>query len=334
MSYDGKALDAIGTALIERGEALENGTRLAELMAAPTGWEGEDDDRRLVPITYLDDEAGDVREVRHVEALDLRPAPKPVQLLCPMPQVRVVYPQSLQIEASYQRDLSAKSETLIRKIVNGWDWAKFKPPICAETPTGLFVIDGQHTAIAAATRGIRQIPVMVVKASDVPTRAKAFVAHNRDRLTMSALQLFHAEVAGEDEAAKKLLELAHKTGAKIPRSVPPRGHARPGTVIAARDLKRTLGVHGPLVVERVLRIAVGAQLAPMTGLAANALVRLLTTPIYRDVASLKDSALSNAIRAFPNLDERARAYGQESGQPQLQSASILIAEEARRRRAL
>jgi hypothetical protein len=35
--------------------------------------------------------------------------------------------------------------------VANWDWRRFKPPVVARTATGLEVIDGQHTAIAAAS---------------------------------------------------------------------------------------------------------------------------------------------------------------------------------------
>lgn len=67
--------------------------------------------------------------------------------ISPPPEHRLVVPSTLIVEVGYQRDLSGKSLKLIKNIVANWDWARFKPPVCAETPDGLFVIDGQHTAI-------------------------------------------------------------------------------------------------------------------------------------------------------------------------------------------
>src|ERR1700733_5696381 len=72
-------------------------------------------------------------------------------------------PRMLQVEASYQRNLSEKSITLIRRIAAGFDWAHLKPPVCArDADKKLFCIDGQHSAIAAVSRGVEKIPVMIV----------------------------------------------------------------------------------------------------------------------------------------------------------------------------
>jgi hypothetical protein len=80
---------------------------------------------------------------------------------------------------------------LIRKIVQTWDWSRMKPPICARDESGrLFVVDGQHTSIAAARHpGIKKIPVMIVNVDTVEGRASAFIGHNRDRVAMTSMQL-------------------------------------------------------------------------------------------------------------------------------------------------
>src|SRR4051812_39902397 len=76
-----------------------------------------------------------------------------------------VDPTRLYVDDQYQRALSRKSHALIRKIVANWDWGRFKPPVVAEEEYGFDVIDGQHTAIAAASHpGITKIPVMIIEA--------------------------------------------------------------------------------------------------------------------------------------------------------------------------
>ena len=58
-------------------------------------------------------------------------------------------------DEEYQRELSSKSIRQIRKIAANWDWSAFKAPSVARTddPDLYEVVDGQHTAIAAATNG-------------------------------------------------------------------------------------------------------------------------------------------------------------------------------------
>src|SRR6185437_3072554 len=112
------------------------------------------------------------------------------------PMVEWMAPTDLLVDDAYQRGLGPKSVDLIRRIVEHWDWRRFKPPIVAWTEAGFEVIDGQHTAIAAASRpDIAKIPVMVVVATAMTDRAQAFVGHNRDRLNVSPMQLHHAMVA-------------------------------------------------------------------------------------------------------------------------------------------
>ena len=97
--------------------------------------------------------------LRRVAALHL-PDAVPNALPPERPDVRWVDPRSLLIEGDYQRDLSRKSVDLIRRMATGWDWAAMKPPICAETADGaLVIIDGQHTAIGAASHpAVSEIP--------------------------------------------------------------------------------------------------------------------------------------------------------------------------------
>ena len=87
-----------------------------------------------------------------------------------------VDPSMLLGDDGYQRDSSERSLKLVRKIVAGWDWAKFKSPVAVLTDAGLELIEGQHTAIAAATHpDIEKIPVMIVDEKQWEDRASAFI---------------------------------------------------------------------------------------------------------------------------------------------------------------
>jgi hypothetical protein len=84
-----------------------------------------------------------------------------------MPICELVDPTDLFVDPAYQRDVSERGLSQIRRMIESFDWAKFKPPICAYAETDgrtvLKVLDGQHTAIAAASNPfVSQIPVVIV----------------------------------------------------------------------------------------------------------------------------------------------------------------------------
>lgn len=271
--------------------------------------------------------AEDVGGTRSVEGLTFPQSVVPKPINAPTPEVRMVAPTDLRIEAAYQRDMSGRSIGLIRKILIGWDWTKFKPPVCAETPEGLFVIDGQHTAIAAASHpGIVKIPVIVAHAKAIETRAAAFVAHNRDRLAMSPFQIIHAEAAAGDKIAQEVLALGQKTGAVIPRSAPAAGKAKPGTILSIADLRQAVAAGDSAVIERVLRIAVMIEAKPLPRLVFRALRMLLSAPHFAHVSKRPDSAIANAIDDVEILNELARERAAQTGEPNVRACASIIAE--------
>lgn len=88
---------------------------------------------------------------------------------------------------AYQRQIGERGLRQIRKIIEAFDWTKYKPPVCTyadhDGATVLKVLDGQHTAIAAASHpNINMIPVMIVNAADTASQAAAFVGQNTNHL--------------------------------------------------------------------------------------------------------------------------------------------------------
>lgn len=243
------------------------------------------------------------------------------------PAVRLVDPAALRVEGAYQRDLSKKSIKLLRKIVAEWDWAKFKPPICAERDHGLVVIDGQHTAIAAATLGIKQMPALIVNAAHIEARAASFVAHNRDRIAMSPFQIFHASVVAGDPQACAILALAEKTGAIIPRNPPGRGGARAGECVAITEIENCYKKDGAAVLERIFTIAVACEAAPLQRLATRSLRILLTQPYFSATAAMPNSRIANALKTFgQDFDNKARGRADTDDQPADRMGALMIQE--------
>lgn len=200
------------------------------------------------------------------------------------PATMVVKPSELSVDAAYQRDLSPKSIKLIRKLVEEWDWRKYKVPVVTRVGDQWHVIDGQHTAIAAVTHGgIDELEVLVVDAGDRRDRAGAFIGHNKDRVQITNSQLFFAAAASGDEDALTALQICERAGAAILRNPSPGRPFRPGELIAIAALvqlvKRRSAVKARVVIELLVRI----KAAPITADLIKAVDLVLHDKNYGDV---------------------------------------------------
>lgn len=264
-------------------------------------------------------------DVRPIIPVALPANRKPAKLDLDRPEVRMARIADLKIESAYQRDMTSKSIVLIRKIITEWNWSKFKPPICAEREDGsLVVIDGQHTAIAAASHpGLVALPVFVVPADTIEKRAEAFVAHNRDRIAMSPLQLFHAEVAAGVGRALALLRATKIGGVTVPRSVPKKGAAEPGTLIAVSAAATICSADGEAFCGRLLKIAALSELCPIT----STLVRSLQM-VLRDESckNRSDAEIAGAIALIDDFEKSAEKAAAETGQNRYRAAYKMIAD--------
>jgi hypothetical protein len=224
---------------------------------------------------------------------------EPNQVRTGKPEFRWVDPTTLRVEERYQRDLSEKSITLIRRIVANWSWDSFKPPVCAVgDDDALMVIDGQHTAIGAASHpDISEIPVMVVDAAELAARAMAFVRHNSDRIAMTGNQIYYAALAAGDEVAVAMDEACRRAGVTILRNPPSRGVFRVGDTMAVANLRSITERRGVNFTARMLRILMDAQRAPLSSAEIVAVTALLTEPEWKD--SMDPADLAATIRSKP-----------------------------------
>ncbi len=213
-----------------------------------------------------------------------------------------VDPASLLVNETYQRDLSDRSTKLIRRIVQGWSWTKFKPPVCSMGDGGLEIIDGQHTAIAAASHpGISQIPVMIVETDDVAARARAFIGQNVDRVGITKMQLHRAAVASGDEDAQTIEQVCERAGVRLLMSNP--GQWEVGDSLAVSAIGALIQRRHAQGARRVLEILVKAEEAPVTASGIKAVEMILFEPEYETadidhlpeaILMLGDTALSEA----------------------------------------
>lgn len=218
-----------------------------------------------------------------------------------------VNPADLLVDDGYQRDSSERSLRLVRKIVSNWDWARYKPPVAVLTDAGLELIDGQHTAIAAATHPeIEQIPVMIVEVAERAERASAFIGHNKDRIAVTTPQLHVAALAAGDSDAQAIADTARRAGVTILRASKKKGY-QPGDTLAVTAIDQLIRGRGQDGAAAVLSVLVAAGQAPITQVHIKATDYLLHSPEF--VGQITEAALSASIVAMrPQIDSEVDLF--------------------------
>lgn len=248
------------------------------------------------------------------------------------PEFEWIDPRKLLVDEVYQRQLSKDSISLIRKIVSGWDWARFKPPIVAATPDGYEVIDGQHTAIAAASHpAVDAIPVMVVAAPEMTDRAMAFVGHNRDRIALSQVQIHYASLAAGDEDAMTVQQVCDRAGVKLLRYPPGNGEFKAGESLGVVAIRSLVNRRGAMGARRVLEILANAHCAPVRSNGIKAVETLLFDPEYRGQVEA-DAITSEIMRLGPKLEIESKLFAAAHSVQIWRGMVVIIFKGARRGR--
>ena len=217
------------------------------------------------------------------------------------PEFRWVGLDQLYVDAKYQRDLSRTSKRLILKIVANFAWRKMKPLIVVAIGEGYHVVDGQHTAIAAATLRIPELPVFVVDADVVEKRADSFVAHNRDRISVTLIDVFKAQVTARDEDALDVVNVCRRAGVTI-RVVNQQSKVSIGDTMAVGSIQGLVKRQGVQKARAVLEALVQGGRAPISAAeisaveAAMCLVRPTTTvdEMTRAIVAVSDHGVHEA----------------------------------------
>ncbi|WP_026784231.1 DUF6551 family protein [Pleomorphomonas koreensis] len=245
-----------------------------------------------------------LRQIKAITLPDLTPA----AISDPLPEIRWVHPNTLWIDEKYQRNLSERSITLIRRIVAEWDWAAFTPPKAAEVDGRLHVTDGQHTAIAAASHPtIELIPVLVASAAEEQHRAMDFVRHNRDRVQVTPTQLHLAMVAAGDPDAVTVAQVCDRAGVTILKAVPANGAFKEGQTMAVAALRKLVSHRYAIGARKVLDVCVAAKLVPISAEAIKAVELILYGEEY--VGHVESDALVAAIRRMgPEAEKEAVVF--------------------------
>lgn len=283
------------------------------------------------PPDHLADAGKPIDTLRSVVAVDLGDA-VPQTPPTDKPTVEWMAPSDLLVDAAYQRDLSEKSLKLIRRIVEQWDWRRFKPPVVAWTERGFEIIDGQHTAIAAASHpGIETIPVLMVEAAELQDRASAFIGHNRDRLTVTAVQLHHAAVAAGDEDALTVQQVCERAGVTLLRNAYGSRTYKAGETLAISAIAALVKRRHAKGAREILALLVQAERAPVAANEIKAVELLLTDPQYAD--EIEPADLVVAIKALGDASEKeAKVFASEHCVPLWRGLASVWFRKCRKRR--
>ncbi len=268
-----------------------------------------------------------LRPILAIEAKGLRPANLSQM---EMPDLRWLSLDVLVINDQYQRSLSSSSLRSIRRIVQNFDWARLKALNVTPTQDGFYeVVDGQHTAIAAATHGyIDELPCLISATRDLAERAGDFVGLNKDRVAIHPLQLYRAELAAGDELALEVEQGVKSAGGRIiPSTTGIR--LRPGDSCAIQALKKLANTGGPAYVKRIVGLAVSADLAPLT---ANMIAALAELAWEDEFSQVSDEVIVDTLRVYGanKLVSRAKELKSDTpGLPLKRAIAVVIARLAR-----
>ena len=248
------------------------------------------------------------------------------------PEITWIDPCELLVDESYQRGIGEKGLRLIRRVVENFDWRRFKPPTAVWTDVGLEVVDGQHSAIAAACHpSVDSIPVVVVEAVDLKDRASAFIGINRDRLNVTQMQIHSAGVVAGDPEALQIAELCARSSLRMLKSAPSNGDYKPRDTVAVRaigDLIRKRGVDGA---QATIDVVVAAEPRPLTAAAIKAADFLLHDKEHADAFEPAD--LTKAIVALADQADRdAGVFAAEHCVPKWRGLAAVWFKKTRKRR--
>jgi len=204
------------------------------------------------------------------------------------PVLEWIAPGELSVDDSYQRSLeSENSVTLIRRIAQFWDWGLCQPVNVARRADGsLWIVDGQHRRAAANMRGdIAHLPCVVQAFADIGREAAAFVALNKQRRALGAVDVFKAALAAGDEDAKAVMQLV--TAARL--SLAPHSNYvawQPGMLYCVPTIQAGYRKHGQLIVSSALCAFAEAFEGQVLQYAGNILAGLI--PFY--AAELREAS--------------------------------------------
>jgi hypothetical protein len=176
----------------------------------------------------------------------------------PLPELIWVEKDKFIVDEHYQRSTKSRaSRDSIAIITAQFCWSRFSPPTA--TPAGdtgkYIVIDGQHRIEAVRGRpDILKIPVYVVPEMSRQAQAATFVSINQQRVALTPLNLYRAQLTMGDQMALRVQEVCEEADVAISRYALPGGLTKPRETMALGTIKKGLDRYGDAPVIAALMI--------------------------------------------------------------------------------
>jgi hypothetical protein len=252
---------------------------------------------------------------------------------CGLPVVEWGDPCDLYVDDRYQRPVTDRGRALIKKIAGGkFSWRKYCLPIVTLNPDGVrVVVDGQHTLIAAATRGLKRVPWLLVPSVSVADEADAFVGINKSRSAITAMVEHRARVTAGDMDALAVERVCVAAGVNL-CLVQTRGW-KPGDTIALAGIRRLVHAYGQAGARRVLDILVKAQVAPITADQIKAVESLLFSAEFKGLVNEEKLVAALTGEAGVRTEREAVVFAATHRVRKWQGLTTKLFQQAGRRRA-
>lgn len=212
-------------------------------------------------------------------------------------------PELIDADPLYQRPLD---ELRVNAILKAFTWRSFGALVVVPQVDGRYhATDGQHR-LAAAKRHpkVTHVPAVIVKTEDVQSEASIFVEINKNRKNVSALELFFAGLAADDDDALTIHQVCQRAGVRIPK-YPSAGY-KPADCIAIAAIQSVVNKRGAMRARQVLEVLARAELAPITATHIKACESLLLD----DEFGVEGEGLTATILAMgPPAEVEARRFG-------------------------
>lgn len=216
----------------------------------------------------------------------------------------------IDVDSNYQREVKP---ALVDKILRRFTWAKFGAIVLSRQDGGRFaVVEGQHRWKAASLHpDVKEVPAVIVSHDDVAGEAQSFLAINRDRMAVTAVEQYWAGLTAGDDAAIAISRVLQSAGCDV---VPAQGHYRPNLTNSIGAVGRCLQRYGDKATRRallVIRAAWPDDAKALRGTLITALARI----IRANDKTVADPELVAAIRpqSIAQLTAHAEAFRKLSG---------------------
>jgi len=236
----------------------------------------------------------------------------------------------IDIDARYQRTLD---EGRVQKIVDWFAWDSFGAIVVAPAPDGRYhAIDGQHRLEAAKRHPkVSVVPAVVIAALDAPAEASSFVAINRDRKNVTALDLYWAELAAGDPEAETVRQVCERAGVVIVRSPGGQTKRSASDTIAIGAIRLLIDRRGAMRARQMLEVLAKAELRPITSMHVRAVEMLLADPEFSD--QVEPDAVTEAIRGNAlTIESEAGAFAATHRLPKAKAFASVWFKRCRKKR--